>query len=311
MRAAFAAGTALITSLLGVTATASTASASHSGHGGRIAFVRHHQIYTIRTDGTGTHQLTTSGENLHPKWSPNGHRIAFVHQTASGDTDLWVMSATGSGKTRVTHVGNATEPAWSPSGKYLAFGGGAHGVVLEKIRSTAPFGSPTVLMAYETNTLEGSDETPADAHPFNVDRFVAWSPDGTRIAVFNHDDGIVDDVIYMYNPATGEARQYAGVGAACCGEADWSGLTWGPGSQFGYASVDFDADTGAPLPSRIVYPGYVGKHGDTDPAPDPAGGKIALTNASSGVSRVYTQTVTGAHRTFLTHGSQASWQPAA
>jgi Tol biopolymer transport system component len=303
-----AAAISLAASLVGVGATSSTASATYSGHDGRIAFVRHHQIYTVRADGTGVRRLTTNGENLHPAYSPDGHRIAFVHETASGATDLWVMKATGTHKTRVTHVGNATEPTWSPHGKFLAFGGGADGVVLEKVRSRAPFGEPTVLMAYETNTLEGSDETPADAHPFDVDRFVSWSPDGTRIAVFNHDDGIVDDVIYMYNPATGEARQYADVGAACCGEADWSGLTWGPTNRFGYASVDYDEDSGDPLPSRIVYPGYAGRPGDAGPAPAPAGVRLALENATSGTSKIYVQAVGGAHRSFLTNGSQPDWQ---
>jgi Tol biopolymer transport system component len=302
---AFAAAAAVAMSLAGVATTAATASAAHHhGREGRVAFVRHDQIYTVRADGTGVHQLTAHGVNLHPKWSPNGHRIAFVHEKAGGATDVWVMRANGSAKTRVTHVRNATEPTWSPRGRYLAFGGGDNGVVLEKVRSHAPFGTPTVLMAYETNTLEGDDESPADAHPFNVDRFVAWSPDGTRIAVFNHDDGIVDDVIYMYNTATGEARQYADVGASCCGEADWSGPTWGPGSTFGYASVDYDDETGDPLPSRIVYPGYVGKPGDTDPAPDPAGTRIAVTNTA----RIYTQHVDGTHRQPLVFGSQPDWQ---
>jgi dipeptidyl aminopeptidase/acylaminoacyl peptidase len=310
IRLTVAAATGVIASLVGVGMTTSAAHATFHGRDGRIAFVRHHQIYTVNPDGTGIRRLTTSGQNLHPKWSPNGRRLAYVHETAAGATDLWVMRATGSRKRQVTHVGNATEPTWAPGGKYLAFGGGAGGVVLEKIRSTAPFGQPTVLLAYETNpdnvTLCDLDGQPPATDPLNVDRFVAWSPDGSRIAVYNHDDCELDDSIFMYHPATGEASEYAAIGGACCGEADWSDLTWGPGGQFGYASVDFF--DGPPQPSTVVYPGYAGKPGDAGPAPDPAGSKIAVENASSGTAKLFIQAVNGAHRRFLEVGSEPDWQ---
>jgi Tol biopolymer transport system component len=312
VRVTVAALAAVLTSLAGVALTASSAQARHHHHHhhgreGRIAFVRGGQIYTVRSDGTGVHRLTASGMNSHPKWSPNGRRIAFVHESPAGATDVWVMSAWGSFKTQVTHVGNATEPTWSPSGRYLAFGGGDSGA-LEKIRSTYPFGQPTELMAFETNDGCGVDEEPADAHPLSVDRFVAWSRDGSRIAVFNHDDCQLDDDIFMYYPATGEAREYAAVGGACCGEADWSDLAWGPGGKFGYASVDYLGLPSDPQPSRIVYPGYSGRPGDAGPAPDPAGVRIAVSNASSGRSRIFVQAVDGAHRKFLTCGEQPDWQ---
>jgi Tol biopolymer transport system component len=295
---------AVITSLVGVTVTASTASATYPGRDGRIAFVRHDQIYTIKPDGTGVRRLTTTGKNLHPKWSPRGARIAFVHETSAGATDLWVMSATGTRKTRVTHVGNATEPTWSPDGKYLAFGGGPSSA-LERIRSTAPFGSPTELLGYETGKC-CTDDLPSEAHLLPVDRFVAWSPDGTEIALYNHDDDQLDDAIYMYDVATGEARQYASIGGSCCGVADWVDLFWGPTGAFGYASTD---RTEEPQPSTIVYPGYAGEPGDTGPAPDPAGGKLSLTNAAHHGPRIYVQTVGGAHRRFLTCGIQPDWRP--
>ncbi len=201
---AVAAVIALLAGLVGVVVTASTASATYPGRDGRIAFVRHGQIYTVRPDGSGLRQLTTSGTNSHPKWGPQGHRIAFVHETADGATDVWVMGARGLRKKQVTHVGNATEPTWSPDGQSLAFGGGDLSA-LEKVSSKAPFGSPTDLLAYETGKCCG-DELPEDAHPLNVDRFVAWSPDGTRIAVYNHDDDHLDDAIYMYNLAPARPR---------------------------------------------------------------------------------------------------------
>ncbi len=299
-RATVAAVTAVLTSLIGVALTASTASANHHTREGRIALVRRGQIFTIRPDGTGLRRLTRFGTNDHPKWSPDGRRIAFVHETAAGATDVWVMSATGSAKKQVTHLGNVTEPTWSPNGKYLAFGGDA----LETIRSTPPFGHPTVRMGYYTNTTCCGDELPSEAHPIPVDRFVAWSPDGSRIAVWNHDSAEFDDVIWMYYPATGETRTFLETGADCCGDLDVVDLFWGP-AGFGYADTDVFED---PQPSTIVYPGYAGRPGDTGPAADPAGGKLAVTNPSSGRPRIYVQAVNGAHRRFLACGYQPDWQ---
>jgi Tol biopolymer transport system component len=301
---AIAAMAALVTSLLGVVLTAPTAVATPPGHDGRIAFVRHDQIFTVSPSGGHVRQLTRVGHNTHPKWSPNGRRIAFVHETAAGSADLWVMRATGWGKRQVTHVGNVTEPTWSPDGRYLAFGGG-DSASLQTIRSTAPFGSPTVLLGYETNSACCDDEQPSDAHPLSVDRFVAWSTDGTRIAVFNHDDAQLDDAIYMYNLATGEARQYLATGGSCCGSFDWVDLFWGPTDQFGFASTD---RTEQVQPSTIVYPGYSGRPGDTGPAADPSGHNLAVTNWSSGHPRIYVQAINGAHRRLLTCGYQPDWQ---
>jgi Tol biopolymer transport system component len=295
---------AMVMGLVGVAMTASSASATYPGQDGRIAFVRNGQIYTINTDGTGLRRLTRSGKDSQPTWAPHGRRIAFVRESADGATDVWVMGAKGSRKTQVTEVGNATAPTWSPDGKYLAFGGGPSSA-LEKIRSRAPFGSPTELLGYETGKC-CSDESPEDAHPIPVDRFVAWSPDGSRIAVYNHDDDQLDDAIYMYDVATGESRQYASIGGACCGTADWVDLVWGPHGEFGYASTD---RTEEPQPSTIVYPGYAGRPGDTAPAPNPAGGKLALTNATHDGSKIFVQDVGGAHRRVLKYGEQPDWQP--
>jgi TolB protein len=308
VRTTIAAAITAFTSVAWVVATMPAATATFPGHDGKIAFVRSNQIYTINPDGTGIRQLTSGAKNYRPKWSPNGQRIAYVHEATGGVKDLWVMSATGSAKAQVTHVGNVTEPTWSPDGKYLAFGGGTP-TVLETIKSAAPFGQPTTSLAYFTNpgvTLCNSNGQPPASDPVSVDRFVAWSPDGDRIAVFNHSDCQLDDSIFMYYPATGEARQYAAVGGACCGVQDWVDLTWGPNGQFGYASTDHDEGE---HPSTIVYPGYAGKPGDTGPAPDPAGIKIAVTNASTGTAKIYVQAVNGASRKLLATGYGADWQP--
>ena len=60
---------------------------------------------------------------------------------------------------------------------------------LETVGSTAPFGVPTTLEGYPTGG-ECGDE-PDALGPVYVDRFVAWSPGGTKIAVFDHSGDVI------------------------------------------------------------------------------------------------------------------------
>ena len=114
---------AVVTALLATVAT--PAGAAYAGGDGRLAFVRAKQIYTVTPAGGAVKQLTYAGRNVRPKWSPNGKRIAYVHETATGAKDVWVMAANGSNKQQVTRVGNVTAaPSWSPDGRWLAFASG-------------------------------------------------------------------------------------------------------------------------------------------------------------------------------------------
>jgi Dipeptidyl peptidase IV (DPP IV) N-terminal region len=106
--------------LLG-TFLAGTAQAAYPGTNGLIAFVRAGNIYTIKSSGAAKSltQLTSGGHDLGPRWSPNGKRIAYVH-----DGNLWVMRANGSHQTRLTDGApkfTDSRPSWSPNGDYLAF----------------------------------------------------------------------------------------------------------------------------------------------------------------------------------------------
>ncbi|MGZ6754953.1 MAG: TolB family protein, partial [Nocardioides sp.] len=234
---------AVVATVLGSLLVSPQAEAAYPGRDGRIAFVRANQIYTMTSTGGGVTQLTTSGKNYRPKWSPDGSRLSFIHEV-SGRRDVWVMAANGTGKAAVTTTGDVTSAgaSWSPKGNRLAFATPR----LQRIRSTAPFGSPTALSGLPTGGFCDGDGT---LGPILVDRFVAWSPDGTHIAVFDHSDCYFDDRIDMYDRVTQELRQYAASGADCCGYLDWTDLFWGPGGQFGYSERnlgDYGEDTTAP-----------------------------------------------------------------
>ncbi len=114
-----AVGGGLALAMLGSWLLAGTAQAAYRGSEGRIAFVRGGNIYTIEPDGTGLKQLTTGKSDSGPRWSPNGTRIAYLH-----DGNLWIMRANGSHQRRITDAAPAftdARPSWSPGGRYLAF----------------------------------------------------------------------------------------------------------------------------------------------------------------------------------------------
>ena len=312
---------AVVTAVISTVMT-TPASATYIGREGKIAFVRANQIYSVAKSGRTVTQLTTVGKNYRPKWSPDGKHIAYIQEDVNGNKNVFEMTATGTRKTQVTSSGTVAAAAtWSPDGKTLAFaqtvdnGACAPHVCLETnlftVKATAPFGSPTQMLGYYTASGQCGDEDHSLRHPIAVDRFVAWSPDGTRIALLNHYDCQLDDVIYMYTPATGEARQYLASGCDCGGYDDWTDLTWGPTVQFGYGHVD-QGCCRDPLDfvEKLVYPGFAATLGDKSPAPSPLNTHMAFVNASSGTPNIYTATITGAQRKLVvTNGYQPDWQP--
>jgi Tol biopolymer transport system component len=300
-----------VVSALMASVLATPASATYAGRDGRLAFVRGQQIFTVAPSGGTATKLTRDGKNFRPKWSPDGKRIAFIHQTPAGSRDIWVMSATGSNKTRVTRLGNVTaEATWSPNGKTLAFAAGDNPEFgqLSTIRSTAPFGTPTAIQGYLRDCTD-CDNGSTDLAPIYVDQFVAWSPDGTTIAVFNHDDGRFDDAIYKYDVATRESHRYAATGDDLFGYIDFSDLAWGPHGDFGYGAAATGEFDGADPFVKLVYPGFAPVEGDRSPAPSPLGTRLAFVNSTSSVPNIYVATASGGNRRVVTRGHQPDWQP--
>lgn len=91
-----------------------------SPKGNRVAFVcradRGFQLFTAGADGSAPLQLTSSGDNEDPDWSPDGRYIVFATTFGRGGPfALAMMREDGSHTRELTRSrGGDTEPSWGP-----------------------------------------------------------------------------------------------------------------------------------------------------------------------------------------------------
>ncbi|NHC23328.1 hypothetical protein G6553_09100 [Nocardioides sp. IC4_145] len=316
LRQLLAPGAALALVLAGLASTTPAAHAAYAGEDGRIAFVRDGQVHTMGLAGGNVRRLTSRGTNHEPAWSPNGRRIAYVHEIR-GRRDAWVMDADGTDQRAVTTTGAVASAgvAWSPDGRRLAFTGpvavDAQGNQQEALLMTPAGrtdGPLRVVGGYETGSQCGEGPE-APVARFATDRHLAWSPrvaGGSRLAVRTPDCRL-DQAIGVYDPATGEMRQVMATGGDCCGYADWTDLFFSPTGKLGYTEVDRGPYGEDSAPSRIVLKGFASRGGDAGGAPSPSGRFVALTNDASGTAYVVRARADGTDRKRLALGEQADW----
>jgi len=63
-----------------------------------------HEIWIINRDGTGARRLTSGFKDTHPRFNPDGTRIAFTR-----DEDIWMVNADGSNLRNITNTKDASE----------------------------------------------------------------------------------------------------------------------------------------------------------------------------------------------------------
>lgn len=85
-----------------------------------VAFVRDGEVHTVPVDMPNTRPkvvpLPGAGQKVHPIWSPDGDRIAYLLDPGTGgDRELWTAAADGSGALNTGLHGDLSEPTWVPS----------------------------------------------------------------------------------------------------------------------------------------------------------------------------------------------------
>lgn len=179
-------------------------------------------IFVAPIAGGSATRLTSAGfcggANLchnHPRWSPNGKKIAFQH---SLDT-IVVMNPDGTGVRSFSFEGLMRGISWAPDSTKLVFAGLGN--------------SESDYELYRVNA-DGTGQTRLTNNTWD-EQTPAWSPDGTKIAyVSDYSSGgqiLAAGVFVMNADGTGQLR--------ITGSQDWddSNPTWSPdGKRIAFSS---------------------------------------------------------------------------
>ena len=83
-------------------------------------------IWVAATSGGAPMQLTRSGHDSSPVWSPDGKTLAFL-SSRSGDSQVYLMAMDGGEPRQFTHLSTGADIVkWSPDGKTIAFTSGVY-----------------------------------------------------------------------------------------------------------------------------------------------------------------------------------------
>ncbi|WP_126174337.1 amidohydrolase family protein [Altericroceibacterium xinjiangense] len=92
-----------------------------SPDGGTVAFTLLGDIYTMPIAGGAPTRIAEGlAWEVHPRFSPDGTRIAFTSDRGGGD-NIWLMNADGSDKRQLTDEDFRllNQPTWSPDGQFI------------------------------------------------------------------------------------------------------------------------------------------------------------------------------------------------
>jgi Tol biopolymer transport system component len=173
---------------------------------GKIAFIRHSDIYVMNSDGTGQTNLTRTKAGVGGcVWSPNGKKIAFVAARSARERflDIFVTNADSIGETNLTRTKASLEgaPSWSPDSKKITYlrGSDPSGEIYNDIYVMDSDGTSQtrLIKARDTKYFEAGFESPE------------WSPDGEKIAFIRTTRVVPDEsASSSAAPATGPSGLY-------------------------------------------------------------------------------------------------------
>ena len=189
-------------------------------------------IWLVPFDGSSPARPFTSGgkQDLAPRWSPDGSRLAFVSNRERKAKQLYVIPTVGGEGRRLTELDeDVTEPVWSPDGTRLAFSSRARDPAYEEEEDKRRQPRRFARLQYKlddagwigdrrrqhlTVPADGSASPTQVTHGDYEHQHPAWSPDGTRIAFASarQDDWDIELFcdIYLVDAQGGEPLRLTG-----------------------------------------------------------------------------------------------------
>lgn len=185
-------------------------------------------LYTMRADGSGLTRAFEASNTARyhlifggPEWSPDGRKIAFMALKFLQPVRLYTISPSGLGIRIVVELGYhetvlAPGLSWSPDGRKILFSAGYI------VRRVPPYVDPHTIdeidtprstesgeSLYESTIYVVDDESdPVTADPLAVAEgtHASWSPDGSRIAVYNEHAPTGAPVLSTVSPDGSDVR---------------------------------------------------------------------------------------------------------
>jgi len=133
----------------------------------QIAFVYGGSIWIApKTGGTANRLTSSTGEEMFPRFSPDGKTLAFS-ATYDGNTDVYTLPVSGGVPVRLTwHAGADRVIDWHPAGKKILFASGRES------------GTPRYNQLYLVSEKGGMPEK----LPIPYGELASYSPDGNQLA---------------------------------------------------------------------------------------------------------------------------------
>jgi len=190
------AGAIACATLVGTLATATAQAPGLGEGGGRILFVKDGDLWVLDTGGA--HPLATGGTFSQPSWAPDGSGLAYVYR-GTNFADIFVTDDQGQNQKRLTNSQSTIlndndwnfRPAWSPDGQQIAY--------VSDHASTFP---ALWLMSAIDGSGRHAMATPGLQPEAAIDA-LAWSPDGSQLAITVFNDPGPTQIALLPMGATG------------------------------------------------------------------------------------------------------------